>query len=171
MSRRIPPKSNGNGNGNGHHSNGNGHTNGHANGNGHAAANGNGFAFPAASEESFSEDDRRRLHVIRQVMREWLTPEEAGDLLDLSARQVLRIVHRVRDEGESGIVHRLKGRASNHTYPVKFKERVLKLYQAKCAHLGPTAAHRLLRKYQKIRLNRETLRRWLVAAGLRAARV
>lgn len=119
---------------------------------------------------SFSEKEFRRLHVIHQVMQKWLTAQEAANALDLSARQVLRIVQRVSAEGEKGVMHRLKGRASNHTYPDGFKVRVLKLYKSKYAHLGPSAARRCLLRSQKIRLNRETLRRWLIAAGLRPAR-
>ena len=119
---------------------------------------------------AFSDEDRRRIDVIHQVMRKWLTPDQAGEMLQISSRQILRLVRRVREEGEAGIVHRLKGRPSNHMLPSQLKQKILEMYRTRYAHLGPTAAHRTLSKAQNIRLNRETLRRWLLAAGLWCAR-
>ena len=111
-------------------------------------------------------EEERRLEIIRRVMDHWLSPEEAGGLLDLSSRQVRRILSRVEREGDIGVVHRLKGRKSNRMYPIPLKQKILRLYQTRYSHLGPTAAHRRLVRAVKIRLNRETLRRWLLEAGL-----
>ena len=39
------------------------------------------------------------------------------------------MIKRVREEGDEGICHRSRGKASNHRIPKKVKEKVLKLFR------------------------------------------
>ena len=55
----------------------------------------------------------RQVHVIRQVMHQQLTQQEAGTLLGLTDRQIRRLLRRVEQEGEQGLVHRGRGKPSN----------------------------------------------------------
>jgi transposase len=58
-----------------------------------------------------------RLKVIWQVITGKLRIKEAAAKLFLSRRQVIRIRNRVKAEGNAGIIHRRRGKPSNHRLP------------------------------------------------------
>lgn len=119
---------------------------------------------------ALSDEEQIRLRVIHAVMQGRKKREEACRELRLSPRQVRRLVQRVMREGDAGVVHKLKGRGSNRSLPVKLKEKVLKLYTKKYRQLGLSKARTKICKECKVRVNRETLRKWLIAAGIWQAR-
>ena len=110
-------------------------------------------------------EESKRLYVIQQVLERKIRQRQAAALLGRSARQIRRLVRRVRQDGPRGIGHRLRGRRSNRRHPETLRQRVLALYGAHYADFGPTLACEKLAERHRIRLGRETLRRWLVAAG------
>lgn len=113
-----------------------------------------------------SQKDLRRLHVIKEVLEGKLKQVEAAEVLELSDRQIRRIVERVGEEGERGILHRLRGRESNRRIDVKVKEKALKLYERKYWDFGPTLGSEKLLELDGIRLSDETLRLWLIETGI-----
>lgn len=52
------------------------------------------------------QKELRRLHVIKKIEEGVLTQGEAAEIVSLSERQIRRIVKRIREEGDGGIVHR-----------------------------------------------------------------
>lgn len=110
--------------------------------------------------------DLRRLKVVPEVLDRQITQKAGAFLLGLSTRQVRRLVSSVREFGDAGIVHRGRGRRSNRRLPEKVQQRVLKLYRRKYHDFGPTLAAEKLLEADGIALSRETLRQWLLAAGL-----
>ncbi|MBI3331074.1 MAG: ISNCY family transposase [Candidatus Omnitrophica bacterium] len=110
--------------------------------------------------------EARRLYVIQQVIERKLRQRPAAELLGRSVRQLQRLLRRVRVEGPAGIGHRLRGRRSNRRYPAALQQRVLQLYQAHYADFGPTLAQEKFAERHRLRVGRETVRRWLTAAGL-----
>lgn len=118
-----------------------------------------------------SQKERRRLEVFRRVKQGEITLSKAAELLSVSYRQVLRIWSRFEAEGSSGLQHGLRDRASNRRLEPGRRERVLELYRAKYGDFGPTLALEHLRKDDgEAHLSKETLRLWLVEAGLWQAR-
>lgn len=113
-----------------------------------------------------SAKERERLKVLHEVEQGHLQQVEAARRLRLTDRHVRRLQARLRREGDGGLVHRLRGRRSNHKIPEAFTARALRvLRQARYAGFGPTLAAEHLAR-QGIRVSRETLRHWLSAAGL-----
>ncbi|GHB50245.1 hypothetical protein GCM10007094_44400 [Pseudovibrio japonicus] len=55
-----------------------------------------------------SEREVNRFEVIAQIARGELTNLSVGNLLDLSARQISRLVKRYKQEGASGLRHRMQ---------------------------------------------------------------
>jgi len=109
--------------------------------------------------------ERDRLKVLQQVEEGQLKQIEAAQRLRLTDRQVRRLQVRLRQEGDRGIVHRLRGRRSNRKIPEERRARVLRqLRQACYAGFGPTLAAEHLAR-QGMRVSRETLRNWMSAAG------
>lgn len=60
-----------------------------------------------------SRNELQHLHIIQKVLEGVVTQNEASQMLCLSDRQIRRIVHRVKTEGEQGVVHRSRGKPSN----------------------------------------------------------
>jgi transposase len=113
-----------------------------------------------------SQKERDRLAVLKQVLASRLSAREAAALLAISRRQIFRLLERYRTEGDAGLIHRLRGRPSNYGYPMKLKEKVRELYwRPEYRDYGPTLFSEVLARDRKLRVHRETMRRWLMASG------
>jgi len=105
-----------------------------------------------------SQKELRYLAVIRKILEKRINKTEAAKILDISRQQVIRITKRVFDEGEKGLLHRLRGRTSNRAYPKEVKKAACKLYRDKYWDFGPTLASEKLFEIDNIKLSDETLR-------------
>jgi hypothetical protein len=79
---------------------------------------------------------------------------------------VRKLLGRLRGEGDRGIVHRLQGRVSNRRLPPRLRERVVARVKESYRGFGPTLASEYLAKREGIRVSKETVRQWLIAAGV-----
>ena len=113
-----------------------------------------------------SQGELKRLHVIRKAIDRTITQADAATSADLCERQIRRIVARVKQEGDKGIVHRLRGRLSNAAKSGAVKDKVLKLFKDKYSDFGPTLASEKLFERDRIKVNDETLRLWLIEKGV-----
>lgn len=107
-----------------------------------------------------------RLQVIKKVTGKEVKQWKAAEQLDLSDRQIRRMVRRVEAEGDGGIVHRLRGKGSNRKISLEFRNRILKRYEKKYMGFGPTFAVEKLEELDEIKVSKETLRGWLLEEGL-----
>lgn len=115
---------------------------------------------------TMSQEELRRLHIIRKVIDKRFKQSEAAELLKLSQRQIRRLVKRVREESDKGIIHRSRGRQSHRAIPEKIKSKALSLCQGIYAGFNPTLASEKLFERNKIKISRETLRQWFIAEGI-----
>ena len=113
-----------------------------------------------------SSRERDRLEVLGRVKRGELTLVKASELLGLSYRQAKRVYGRYREQGAAGLVHGLRGRASNRRCDAGLREQVLEAYRLKYGDFGPTLASEYLAREEGLVVGVETLRRWLLGAGL-----
>ncbi len=113
-----------------------------------------------------SQRELKRLHIAQKVIEGAVRQAEAAEMLLLSDRQMRRIVGRVRGEGHRGVVHRSRGRESNRKYPEELKGRVTELYRQNYEGFGPTLGQEKLLERDGISISDETLRLWLIEAGL-----
>ena len=112
-----------------------------------------------------SQRERDRLKVMSAVLAGKRTQSEAGRLLDLCVRQVRRLQRRLEQEGDLGVVHRQRGRASHRAKDSQIRQVAVQTYRQEYAGFGPTlAAEKLLAR--GVVVDHETLRRWLLAEGL-----
>src|SRR6202790_983982 len=112
-----------------------------------------------------SQRERDRLKVLHGVQQGKYTRSKAAQLLGLTVRQVRRLLQRLADEGDGGLVHRLRGRPSNRRCDAKRKKRILRVYCQRFADFGPTFACEKLAE-MALHVAPDTLRRWLVTEGL-----
>jgi transposase len=114
-----------------------------------------------------SGKERDRLKVLHEVKQGQLTQRAAAAQLGLSDRWVRKLLVRVKQEGDRGVVHRLRGRASKRRLPETVRRQALKLVEETYRDFGPTLACEYLARDHQVQVSKETLRQWLVAAGLR----
>jgi hypothetical protein len=112
-----------------------------------------------------SRRERTRLEVMGRVKRAEITLAKAAELLSLSYRQAKRVYARYRSDGDRGLVHGLRGRVSNRRRD-ELRQQALALYAQRYQDFGPTLASEYLAREDGVRVQAETLRQWLLAAGL-----
>ena len=114
---------------------------------------------------AMSQRERDRLRVLRSVLEGQRTQVEAARLLRRSVRQVRRLLQRLQQGGDAALVHGLRGQPSNHRKDAKLQRRVLQIYRKEFHDFGPTFAAEKLAE-RGLEVSADTLRRWLLAAGL-----
>lgn len=111
------------------------------------------------------QEEIKRLHVIRKVLEGIIKQVKAAEILWLSTRQIRRLIKRVQEKGDRGVIHQSRGRASNRKISDKIRDKAVQLYRTRYKDFGPTLASEKLSERDGIKLNDETLRRWLIEAG------
>jgi len=115
---------------------------------------------------AMSQKERVRLVMVSRVEEKAMTIKEAAEVMGISYRQGRRIYRRYVTEGDKGLIHRNRGRPSNRRKPCELREAVLGLYSERYWDFGPTLAAEKLVERDGYEVDHETLRRWLLAAGL-----
>jgi len=115
---------------------------------------------------AMSQRERSRLVIMWRVRNRAMTIMEASEVMRISYRQCRRIYKRYREEGDRGLIHRNRGQPSNRRQPYEVKGKILALYREQYWDFGPTLAAEKLEERGGYKVDHETLRRWLLAAGL-----
>jgi transposase len=112
--------------------------------------------------------DLRKLRWIEDVIAKRRTQEDVAEELDLSTRQVRRLVQKVKRSGVKGIVHGLKGKPGNHRLPEDIKSLVLSLWDSKYRSAGLNFSHftEKLNEVEGVQIGRESVRRLLRSRGV-----
>ena len=118
-----------------------------------------------------SQRELTRVGVMARVAKGDLTLVHAASLLGLSYRQTKRVWRRYRRKGAPALQHRSAGRRSNRAAPAALRKRVEGLIRKKyggdrATRFGPTLAAEHLAEEDGISVHPETLRRWMLTAGL-----
>ena len=115
---------------------------------------------------TMSQKELKRLHIIRKAIDKRIKQREAAEVLELSQRQIRRLVKRVREESDKGIIHRLRGTKSHRAIAERIKSKALSLCRGIYAGFNPTFASEKLFERNKIKIGRETLRQWFIAENI-----
>lgn len=112
-----------------------------------------------------SRQERERLKIMAGVAEEELTLVTAAGLMGVCYRQSKRIWRRYQEDGDAGLVHRLRGKPSARRKPSDLREQVLGLCgEPRYEGFGPTLMAEHLLKAE-LEVDHETLRRWRIATG------
>ena len=112
-----------------------------------------------------SRKERDRRDVMLRHKRGEILLKEAAWQMQVSVRQAIRIKQDFEKEGDAGLVHKSRDMPSNRGYPEEFRKQILNIYRENYPDFGPTLASEKMLEIQKVKVNRETLRRWLIADG------
>ena len=119
---------------------------------------------------AMSSTELARVSVLRDVDADRMTPADAASVLNLSERQIFRLLQLFRKQGAPGLVSRRRGKPSNRRYPETIRLKALSIIRERYADFGPTLAAEKLAAFHELSLSRETLRHWMMSDGLWADR-
>lgn len=114
-----------------------------------------------------TQRDRDRLVVLKKAEKKLITQSQAATELDVSERQVRRLLSGLREVGDRAVIHGLRGRESNRRLSAEKREKAVRILSgAVYRGFGPTLASEYLAKKHKLAIGRETLRQLMQQAGL-----
>ena len=116
---------------------------------------------------AMSQEERDKLEWLKRARDKGISQREAASKIGVSDRWVRKLLKRMKKQGDRVVVHGLRGRTSNRKITAKVQVRALEILQQPDWHdFGPTFASEQLAKWHGIELSDETLRRWMIQAGL-----
>lgn len=120
---------------------------------------------------SLGTTEQKRATVLNHVLAGSLKLDEGAALLGLSVRQLKRLKSRYRQRGPAGLLHGNRGRAPWQAVPLEQQARIRALAEGR--YLGFNHQHltEMLQEHEQLPFHRTTVRRILLAAGLRTPRV
>jgi len=113
-----------------------------------------------------SAKELNRLEVMQRLSRKQMRQKEAGAILDLSTRQIKRLLQAYHAKGAVGLVSKQRGRQSNNRLPEEVKRKALNLLKTKYQGFGPTLAHEKLVEKDKLKLSDESVRKLMIEEDL-----
>jgi transposase InsO family protein len=114
-----------------------------------------------------TQADRDRLVTLKKAKKKLITQREAAEELQLSVRQVKRLLYGLKKHGDSAIVHGLRGKPSNRRIEEKMERDAVKILSAPVYQgFGPTLAAEYLAQKHGIEASKETVRQWMMRAKL-----
>lgn len=115
---------------------------------------------------TMSDKELNRVNVIQAVSEKRLRRRDAATQLELTERQIQRLVNRYREQGVAALAHGQRGKQGNHCLPEPFKLQVLTLLHEHYNDFGPTLAAEKLKERHDVIVSVETLRKWMITDGL-----
>lgn len=110
---------------------------------------------------TMSTRELEKAAIIRQLIDRKIKQKEAACRLELSTRQIKRLVKKYRKNGPQGLIHGLRGKPSYKAIPPKKKHMIMRLWQTNMFHdFGPTLFSEKLLEIKGITISDETLRQW-----------
>src|SRR3954452_19555657 len=114
-----------------------------------------------------TQQDRDRLVVLKKAQKKLITQKQAASELQVTERQVRRLLKRLKTEGDKAVVHALRGRPSNRALSEEVRQKAMSiLLLPDWKGFGPTLASYHLAKDHDLRIGREALRKLMIGAGL-----
>jgi transposase-like protein len=114
-----------------------------------------------------TQAERDRLVALKKANKKLITQKQAAEEIGMTERQVRRLLRKLRSKGDRAVIHELRGRPSNRKLPTEMEQRAITvLADPVYRGFGPTLAAEYLQNRHQISVSKETLRRWMVKAGL-----
>src|ERR1019366_8383137 len=116
---------------------------------------------------AMSQEERDWLEWLKRAQGGVVTQRQAAAKMGVSDRWVRKLLRRMQSDGDRVVVHGLRGRVSNRQIDAQTQARAIVLLKQREWHdFGPTFASEQLAKRHSIEGSKETVRGWMVAAGL-----
>ncbi len=113
-----------------------------------------------------SERELNRIEVLAQVDDGRLSVQNGANMLDVTKRQMFRLLKRYRSDGAGAIRHKARGKAPNNKIHKSKRDYALALVKENYQDFGPTLAAEMLAEHHGFKVSRETLRKWMTDDGI-----
>lgn len=113
-----------------------------------------------------TSEEQYKLDVITKILKKKMKSGMAAKLLGISTRQIRRLKNNVKENGISAVVHKLKGKWSNHRIDPSIKEKALVVLSKTYSDFKPTFATEKLSENYAIKISYGTTRLWMIEQGL-----
>jgi transposase len=111
-------------------------------------------------------DEPQRADALIDIADGRLSIADATGLIGVGRRQIYRLMQAFRADGPDGLISRKRGGPSNRALGSVFRETVLAIVRERYSDFGPTLAAEKLSELHGVDLGVETLRQWMIDAGL-----
>src|SRR5258705_395263 len=115
---------------------------------------------------AMSRTEIDRMSVLRDLAASRIKIAEAAALMSLGRRQVFRLAKAYAQRGPEALVSHRRGWPSNRCYPSALRTAAVGIIRERYPDFGPTLAAEKLAELHDIHLARETVRQWMITAGL-----
>ncbi|WP_171456142.1 ISNCY family transposase [Acinetobacter indicus] len=113
-----------------------------------------------------SDKEIQRLAVLQDVRDHRITQVRAAEILNLSTRQITRLLQKLNQDGVSSMAHASRGQPGHRRHDDLLKSKCLSIISEHLLGFGPTLAHEKLSSIFDLNIPVETLRRWMTANDL-----
>ena len=119
---------------------------------------------------TLSTREQSRIQVLNKMIGKEVPVADAAGLMGVSERHAWRLLAAYREEGAAAIAHGNRGRRPSTATAAEVQERVLALAQGRYAGFNHSHLTEMLAGREGIHLSRSTVRRVLLAGGVRSPR-
>ena len=113
-----------------------------------------------------SDKEIQRLAVLQDVQDQRITQVRAAEILNLSTRQITRLLCKFNQDGILSLVHASRGQPGHRRHDDVMKSKCLSIISEHLLGFGPTLAHEKLASMFDLHIPIETVRRWMTANDL-----
>lgn len=115
---------------------------------------------------TMSDKGIQRLAVLQDLRDHRITQVRAAEILNLSTRQITRLLHKLNQDGISGLAHASRDQPGHHRHNELLKSKCLSIISEHLLGFGPSLVHEKLSSIFELNIPVEMLRRWMTANNL-----
>jgi hypothetical protein len=115
---------------------------------------------------NMSHKEVTRLEILQRLLQKRLRQKQAANILQISVRQVRRILKSYHQEGAVGIISKKRGKVSNNKVADTVTEYAITLIKQHYVDFGPTLAAEKLLEQHGLKLSVETVRKLMITANI-----
>src|SRR3979411_2194781 len=114
-----------------------------------------------------TQADRDRLVTLKKAKKKLITQREAAEELELSIRQIKRLLYALKKRGDKAVIHGLRDKPSKRRIEESVRKEAVTILSAPVYEgFGPTLAAEYLAKKHGIKASKETVRKWMIGGKL-----
>lgn len=110
--------------------------------------------------------EQEKADILNSAIMGKITNAQAAKQLRISIRQIQRMKTGVRKRGDDAVIHKLKGRISNHAFSEDIKAKAVETIRNKYTDFKPGLAQEKLQTIHDMQMTSQTIRVWMTEAGI-----
>jgi DNA-binding Lrp family transcriptional regulator len=111
---------------------------------------------------SMSNKELSRLQVLNKVLERNYTQSKAGEILNLSTRQIKRLCKNLKEMGPKGLISRKRANPSNYRLKQSLKDNIVEIILKNYRDFGPTLAHEKMIEKHGIKISLTSIRNIMI---------